>query len=68
MVGTVVKAKVGELEEDIREGFLRKLRKLMSGVVREVVMKCRYSVRFHDRLEKEMSSKQLNIVVVRSEV
>ena len=33
MVGTVVKAKVGGLEEDIREEFPRRLRKEMTGVV-----------------------------------
>ena len=55
MVGTVVKANVGEMEEDIREGFLRKLRKEMTGVVQEVVGKRRYLVRFQDGLEKELS-------------
>ena len=48
MVGTVVKAKVGELEEEIREGFLRRLSKEMTGVVQAVVRKRRYLVRFHD--------------------
>ena len=48
MVGTVVKAKLGDLEEDIREVFLRRLRKEMSGVMQEVVGKKRYSVRFQD--------------------
>ena len=33
MVGTVVKAKVGELEEYLREGCSRRLRKDVSGVV-----------------------------------
>ena len=33
MMGTVVKAKVGDLEEEIREIFLRMLRKEMGGVV-----------------------------------
>ena len=68
MVGAVVKSKVGELEEDIREGFSRRLRKEITGVVQEVVGKRSYSVRFQDWLKKEMSSNQLTIVVVRSEV
>ena len=55
MVGTVSKAKVGELEEEIREGFSRRLRKDMTGVVQEVFGKRRYSVRFQDGLEKDMS-------------
>ena len=37
MVGTVVKIKVGELEEEFRERFLRRLRKEITGVVQEVV-------------------------------
>ena len=39
-------AKVGDLEEEIREGFSRRLRKDMTGVVQAVVGKRRYSVRF----------------------
>ena len=39
MVGTVVKAKLGELEEGISEGFLRRPRKDMTTVVQEVVGK-----------------------------
>ena len=68
MVETVVNANVGELEEEIMEGFSRRLRKDMTGVMQEVVGKRRYSARFQDGLEKEMSSNQLTIVVVRSEV
>ena len=37
-------------------------------MVQEVVGKRRYFVRFQDGLDKEMSLKQLTIVVVRSEV
>ena len=48
MVGTVVKSKVGELEEEIREVFLRRLKKEMTGVVQEVVQERSYSVRFQD--------------------
>ena len=33
MVGTVMKAKVDELEEEIREGFLRRFMKEITGVV-----------------------------------
>ena len=45
MVGTVVKAKVGELEMEIRDGFSRRLRKEMTGMVQEVGGKRRYLVR-----------------------
>ena len=68
MVGTVVKAKVDDLEEDIREGFLRRFMKNMTVVVQEVVGKRSYLVRFQYGLDKEMLTKQLTIVVVRSEV
>ena len=68
MVGAVVKAKVGDLEEDISEGFSRRLRKDMTGVVQEVVGKRSYSVRFKYDLNKEISLDQINIVVIRSEV
>ena len=37
-------------------------------MVQEVVGNRRYSVRFHDGLEKYISSNQLTIVVTRSEV
>ena len=40
----------------------------MSSVVQEVVGKRRYLVRFHDGGEKDMSSKQLTVMVVRSEL
>ena len=46
LVGTDVKAKIGELEEEIKEGFSRRLRKDMIGVVQEVVGKIKYLVRF----------------------
>ena len=55
MSGTVVKANVGELEEDLREGFSRRLRKEISDVVQEVVGKRIYLVRFQNGGEKEMS-------------
>ena len=48
MVGTVVKAKVGDLEEEVREGFLRRLRKELTGVVQEVSGKNRFLLRFQD--------------------
>ena len=68
MVGMVVKAKVGDLEEDIRDEFSRRLRKEMTGVMQAVFGKRKYLVRFQNRLEKDISSNQLTIVVVRSEV
>ena len=54
MVGTVMKAKVGDLEEEIREVFLRRLRKDMNGVVQEIFGKRRYLARLQDGEEKDM--------------
>ena len=68
MVRGVVKAKEGDLKEEIREGFLRWLRKDITGVVQKVVGKRRYFVRFQDGLEKEILSNHPTIVVFRSEV
>ena len=47
-----MKAKVGELEEDIREGFSRRLRKEITGVVQDVVGKKIHLVRFQGGLKK----------------
>ena len=52
MVGTVVKSKVGDLEEEIGEVLLRRLRNEMTGVVQEVFVKSRYLVRFQYGLDK----------------
>ena len=68
MVGTVVKANVGDLEEEIREGFLRRLREEMTGAAQEMIGKIGYSVRFQDGGKKEILSNQLTIVIVRSEL
>ena len=46
MVWAVVKAKIGDLEEEIREGFSMILRKEMPGMVQEVVRKRRYLLSF----------------------
>ena len=68
MVEAVVKANVGDLKEDIREGFLRRSMKEMTGVVQEVLGKRKYLLRFQNGLKKDMLSNQITIVVVRSEV
>ena len=47
---------------------MRRLSKDMTGVVQAVLGKRRYLARFQYGLEKEMSSKQITIVVIRSEV
>ena len=48
VLGTVVKAKVGELEEEVREEFSRRLRKELTGVVQGFSSKKRLLVSFWD--------------------
>ena len=48
MVGTIVKAEIGELEEEVRVGSSRIMRKELTGVVQAVSGKRRFLVRFHD--------------------
>ena len=46
VVGTVVKAKIGKLEEEVRVGSSRRTRKELTGVVQDVSGKRRFLVRF----------------------
>ena len=62
VVGTVVKAKIGELEEEVRVGSSRRTRKELTGVVQGVSGRRRFLVRFHNRCEKNLSSNQLTVV------
>ena len=50
MVGTVVKEKLGELEEEVREGFTRRLGKEFNGVVGGFWGKTSFLVMFQDGL------------------
>ena len=60
VVGTVVKAKIGELEEEVRAGSSRRTRKELTGVVQGVLGRRR----FENRCEKNLSSNQLTVVIV----
>ena len=62
MVGTVVKAKIGELEEEVRVGRSRRMRKELTGVVQGIPGKRRFLMRFHDGCENNLSSNQLTVV------
>ena len=48
VVGTAVKAKIGELEEEVRVGSARRMRKKLTGVVQAISGKRSFFVRFHD--------------------
>ena len=62
MVGTVVKAKIGELEEEVRVGSSRRMRMELTGVVKAISGKRKFLVRFHDECEKNLSLNQLTVV------
>ena len=64
MVGTVVKAKIGDLEEEVREGSSRRTSKELTGVVQGVSGRRRSLVRFQNGCKKNMSSNQLTVVIV----
>ena len=61
VVGTAVKAKIGELEEEVRVGSTRKMSKELTGVVQAISGKRRFLVRFHDGCEKNLSSNKLTV-------
>ena len=48
MVGTEVKAEIGELEGEVRECSSRRMRKELTGLVQAISGKRRLLVRFHD--------------------
>ena len=62
MVGTVVKAIIRELEEELRVGSSRRMRKELTGVVQGVSGRRGFLVRFQNGGEKNLSSNQLTVV------
>ena len=62
MVGTVVKSKIGELEEGVRECCSRRTRKELTGVVQGVSGRRRFLVRFQNGCKNNISSNQLTVV------
>ena len=62
--GAVVKAKIDELEEEVRAGNSKRMSKYFTGVVQGVPGRRRFLVRFHNGCEKNMSSNQLTFVIV----
>ena len=64
MVGMVVKAKIVELEDYVRAGSSRRMRKEMNGLVQGVSGRRRFLVRFHNGCENNLSSDQPAVVIV----
>ena len=54
VLGTVVKSKIGKLEEEVKAGCLRGTRKELTGVVQGISGKKRLLVRFHNGCENNL--------------
>ena len=64
MVGTEVKANIGELEEEVMEGCSRRMRKELTDVIQGISENKRFLVRFQDGCKNNLSSNQPTIVIV----
>ena len=65
VVGTVVKAKIGDLEgEEVRGGNSKRMGKELTGGVQGVSQRRGFLVRFQNGCKNNMSSKQLTVVIV----
>ena len=62
VVGTVVKAKIGEIKEEVRAGSSRRMRKELTGVVQGVSGRRRFLARFQNGCKNNLSSNQLTVV------
>ena len=62
MVGDVVKAKLGELEDEVREGLYSRMSKELNSVVKGVYGKSMLLVRFKYGVENDMDSNKLIIM------
>ena len=62
--GAVVKANIGELEEEVTAGNSRRMRKELTGVVQCVSGRRRFFVRFQNGCENNLSYNQLTVVIV----
>ena len=64
MVGTVVKANIGKLEEEVRGGSSRRTREELTGVLKGVSGRRSFLARFQNGSKKNLSSNQLTVVIV----
>ena len=67
-VGSVVKAKVGDLEKILREGRSRRMRKEVVGCIESVAGKKNFLVKFEYGKKKDISSSLLVILSPKEEV
>ena len=66
-VGSIVKAKVGELEKNRRERRIRSTRKDVVVCVQSVVVKKKFLIQFEDRQKKEIGSCSLVYLIEKEE-
>ena len=64
VVGTVVKAKICEFEEEVRAGSSISTRKEFTGVVQGVSGGRRFLARFQNGCEKNLYSNQITVVIM----
>ena len=64
VVDMVVTEKICELDNEVREIFLRRMRKEFTGVIQGISGKKRFLVRFQYGCEKYLTSNQLAIVIL----
>ena len=64
MMGMVVKAKVGELEEEVSEGLSRQSMKECTGGFQGVSRKKSFLVRFQSWFKNYLASNQLTVLIV----
>ena len=62
--GAVIKAKIGEMEEEVRAGSSRRVRKELTDVVQGVSGRRMFLVRFQNGWEKNLSLNQLTAVII----
>ena len=67
-MGFIVKAMVGDMEENTREGRSKIIRKELVGCVQNVVGKKRFLVQFGDGQKKDMSFVSLVFLSTKEEV
>ena len=64
VVETVVKSKIGELEEEVRAGDSIRMRKNLTVVVQGILRRRRFFLRFQNRWKNNLSLNQLTVVIV----
>ena len=62
--GTVVEAKIGELEDEVRAGNSIRMKKELTGVVQGISGRRKFLARFQNGCKNKLSSNQLTVVIL----